>query len=829
VSFGLEDLTVGLRARLSGDLHRLAAHRIGGPALAFLSALVGFAAVARFSYHMVDVSGLEALWLPNGVLVALFVLVPRRCRVWVLLGMLPGELISDTLQGYPAHIALGFGLTDMLESALAGLILLKIAGRRPRGDRQRDFYAILSAAAVAPIVGGLVGAAITTAHWGVPYQTAFLLWWFGDLTGIFLMVSFAISIARPPRATTRLRWLSALVEVSVVIAVTGAVFGLTNRPIMFLVLFPVVGIALRHSLRVTSFASLAFAIAATWLTGTGHGPFVPLDDAPLRVMLAQGFITLTAAIAFLISATMASQRRAERELAQSLTLAEAASAQVRASFDGAAIGMMLIGVNGAVLAANLSGAAMFGRRPSELVGTDAIDLIHPDDRPLLLAHRGPWLAATTGHAELELRNLRKDGTVTIGRYTVSPILAADGSMLHRLAEIEDVTELRRLEAELTQSRAEQVERDEQLRQAQKLETVGRLAGGVAHDFNNLLVGILGYNELALEKINGGPGATEITGALAAAKDAAALTAQLLAHSRRQVLDPQVFDLRDTVTEITDLLRRMIDGRVEIVASLPEHEVLIKADRPQIGQVIMNLAVNASDAMPSGGRLTIEAGVDIARHRAVLTVTDEGVGMDAETAAQIYEPFFTTKGDLGTGLGLSTVHGIVVQSGGQIDVESTPGQGTTFTITLPLGEGALAGAPAAPAQVQQARGGEQILFVDDEPTVRDVVSSMLTGRGYRVSVAADGAEAVAFSQSTAPGTLDIVVTDLAMTGLNGRQTAAAIRVHQPDAKTLYVSGYTEDEAIRAGGYEAGVGFLQKPFSTDELDAKIRTLLDAVIVR
>jgi two-component system cell cycle sensor histidine kinase/response regulator CckA len=825
VSFGREDLTVSLRTRLSVDLRRLAAHRIGGPALAFGSALVGFAVVARFSYHLVDVSGLEALWLPNGLVVALFVLAPRNARLWVLLGVLPGELISDTLQGYPPHIALGFGLTDMLESALAGLILLKIAGRRPRGDRQRDFYAILSAAAVAPIVGGLAGAGITAAHWGASFQTAFLLWWFGDLTGIFLVVSFAISLARPPRATTRLRWFSALVEVALVIAVTGAVFGLTDRPIMFLVLFPVVGIALRHNLRVTSFASLAFAVYATVLTSTGHGPFVPFDNAPLRVMLAQGFITLTAAIAFLISATMASQRLAERDLAHSLAVAEAANAQVRASFDGAAIGMMLISENGRVLAANLSAAAMFGCRPSDLVGIDALDLIHPDDRPTLLAQRGARMAATTGHADIELRNVRKDGTVMIGRYTLSPILSEDGSLLHQLAEIEDVTELRRVEAELIQSRAEQVERDEQLRQAQKLETVGRLAGGVAHDFNNLLVGILGYNELALEKINGGPGATEIAGALTAAKDAAALTAQLLAHSRRQVLDPQIFDLRDAVTEMTELLRRMVDGRVEIVATLPDHEVLIKADRPQIGQVIMNLAVNASDAMPSGGRLTIKADVDVARRRAVMTVKDEGIGMDTQTAAQIYEPFFTTKGDLGTGLGLSTVHGIVAQSGGQIDVESAPGYGTTFTITLPLG-GARVASPAAPAQKPDAGGGEQILLVDDEATVRDVVSSMLSGRGYRVSVAASGAEAVAFSLSAAPGTLDIVVTDLAMSGLNGRETAEAIRVHQPNAKTLFVSGYTEDEAIRAGGYEAGVGFLQKPFSTDELDAKIRGLLDTV---
>jgi PAS domain S-box-containing protein len=823
VSFGLEDLTAVLRALVSGRVRRVAAHRVGGRALAFFATLVGFAVVARFSYQFVDLkSGLETLWLPNGLVVALFVLAPRRWRLWVLLGVLPGELISDTLQGYPLHVAFGFGLTDLLESALAGLILLKIAGRRPRGDRQRDFYAILSAAAVAPLVGGLAGAGITAIHWGAPFQKAFLLWWFGDVTGIFLIVSFAIALAAPSGPKGRLRSFSALVEAALVVAVTGAVFGLTDRPIMFLVLFPVVGIALRHGLRVTTFASLAFAIFATFLTATGHGPFVPLDDGPLRVMLAQGFITLTAAVAFLISATMASQRRAEGKLARSLAAAEAANLQVRASFEGAAIGMLLIDAAGVVLAANHSVASMFGLSAAELVGTHGADLVHPDDRAMLLRSRG----ATIGHTSLELRNLRGDGTVMIGRYTLSPILAEDGSLFHQLAEIEDVTELRRVEAELSKSQAEQIERDEQLRQAQKLETVGRLAGGVAHDFNNLLVGILGYNELALAKIDGGAGTAEIVGALAAAKDAAALTAQLLAHSRRQVLDPQVFDLREAVTEMTELLRRMVDARVEIAATLPDHAVLVKADRPQIGQVIMNLAVNASDAMPSGGRLTIGVAVDTVRQEAVMTVTDEGAGMDAETAAQIYEPFFSTKGDLGTGLGLSTVHGIVTQSGGQIDVDSTVGQGTTFTIALPLGECDRAESPLEPKR--ESSGGEQILFVDDEPTVRDVVSSMLSLRGYRVSVAANGAEAVALSRTTAPGSLDIIVTDLAMAGLNGRETAEAIRVHQPAARTLYISGYTEDEAIRGGGYESGVGFLQKPFSTDELDAKIRALLDVVVV-
>ena len=428
-------------------------HRVGGPALAFVFTLVGFAAVARFSYEFVDTkSGLEALWLPNGVVVALFVLVPRKWRPWVLLGMLPGELISDTVQGYPLQTACAFGLTDMLESALAGLILLRIAGRRPRGDRQRDFFAILIAAAIAAIPGGLIGAAIEAATWSLPYQGSFLLWWFGDLTGIFLVVSLAISLASPNRSTTRLRKLSALVEVGLVVAVTCAVFDLTTRPIMFVLLFPLVGVALRHSLRVTSLASLAFAICATFLTATGHGPFTTFADAPTRVMLVQGFITVTAAIAFLISASMASQRRAERDVSRALVAAEAANAQVRASFDGAAIGMLLLGTGGVILAANRSSAALFRCDAPDLVGSNGLDLVHPDDQPAL-TNRSAELTALTGHTEVELRSVRKDGTAMICLYTISPIFAEDGSVLHRLVEIEDVTELRRVEAELIKSRS----------------------------------------------------------------------------------------------------------------------------------------------------------------------------------------------------------------------------------------------------------------------------------------------------------------------------------------------------------------------------------------
>lgn len=649
--------------------------------------------------------------------------------------------------------------------------------------------------------------------------------------------------------------------------------------------------------------------------------------------------TLVVIVAVMAALALLRQFLGRRDLGRALAQAEAANERVRGAFEGAATGMALTDPAGTMLAANPAYAKMLGYSPSELVGMRLADLVHPDDRAMVAEGHKRMAAATETRRPGEFRQLRKDGEAIIGRVTVSPVRAEDGSLVHILAEVEDVTELRRVEAELGESHelhrvivdssldglvvsnldgtvrfvspaagdasgyradelvgsyfldfvhpddqpaalatvaaalsgepqsllrvrlnvkdgsvrlwdvkigvgrslsgepcflvanlrdvTDQVELEEQFRQSQKMEAVGRLAGGVAHDFNNLLVGIRGYNELALLKIGDGPGSAEIGGSIAATEKAAGLTAQLLAYSRRQVLDPNVFDLRDAIAEMTGLLRRMINGTIELVTTLPDQPALVYADRSQIEQVLMNLSLNARDAMPSGGRLTIEVAVDAAEQQARMLVTDDGEGMDAKTVAQIFEPFFSTKGAAGTGLGLSIVHGIVNQSGGQIAVESEPGQGTTIAITLPLAEQEQTQTQTETPPSSHTRRGETVLLVEDDPIVRDVVSSMLTQRGYSLCVAASGEEAVALAQ-TQPASFDLVVSDLVMPGLNGRQTAEAVCAYQPQAKVLYISGYTDDEAVQVGGYEPGIAFLQKPFSIDELDGKMRELVDAVPV-
>jgi PAS domain S-box-containing protein len=392
----------------------------------------------------------------------------------------------------------------------------------------------------------------------------------------------------------------------------------------------------------------------------------------------------------------------------------------------------------------------------------------------------------------------------------------DGHLLAVEGVVRDVTE--RIMAEGSRRSLER-----QLHLAQKMEAVGRLAGGVAHDFNNLLLAMRGYGELALRRLgrHEDGAKSDIEEMLDAADRAAGLTRQLLAFGGRQVMHPQVLNLNDVVEEMDKLLQRLIGENIELVTIHTDQQVLVEADRSQLEQVIANLAVNARDAMADGGRLTIEVGT--AEGDALFSVTDSGVGMDAETAARIFEPFFSTKGEHGTGLGLATVHGIVNQIGGTIEVVSELGRGTRIGISFPLSD--FAPAPHASSPEEATGGAETILVVEDEPSVRTIVSVMLSDQGYNVLVAGGGQEALA-AVASSPGSIDLVLSDLIMPGMSGRETADRIRELQPGVKVLYMSGYTDDTEIRVGALPSGTGFLQKPFGGQALADSVRSLLDQV---
>ena len=390
---------------------------------------------------------------------------------------------------------------------------------------------------------------------------------------------------------------------------------------------------------------------------------------------------------------------------------------------------------------------------------------------------------------------------------------------------EDVTERRALE--------------QQLRQAQKMEAVGRLAGGIAHDFNNLLMVISGYSEFLLERIGDDQEmrghAREIANA---AERATSLTRQLLAFSRKQMLDPKIVDLNSVVAENVKMLTRLIGEDIDLVMVPGQDIGAVKADPGQIEQVIMNLAVNARDAMPKGGKLTIETAnvtldANYARFHApakpgdyvMLAISDTGMGMDAETQAHIFEPFYTTKGLKGTGLGLSTVYGIVKQSEGYIWLYSETGKGTSFKIYLPrfsaTGE-ALATQPAL-AQEQTSKGHETILLVEDEENLRRLARQSLENQGYNVIDAPDGAAAIKISQAH-PGPIHLLLTDVIMPGMNGRELANKLSPTRLEMRVLFMSGYTENHIGHNGTLDEGITLLQKPFTLSALRSKVREMLD-----
>ena len=592
-------------------------------------------------------------------------------------------------------------------------------------------------------------------------------------------------------------------------------------------------------------------LAASWKPPTEPEPLPKQESEPLllaqfahiafpllvlgmatRAIEQQVKLAVTAVLASFAcsSARLFLGQRAQNELlgqqkrgAEAMKLAEA---KFRGLLESAPDPLVAVNRDGRIVVVNAQAEKTFGYKREELLSQPMDILVVERLREKCSAYRTKFFqgpnrlpAGTT----LELFGLRKDGTEFPVEINLSLLETEEG--LWGSAAIRDLTERRKLES--------------QFRQAQKMESIGTLSGGIAHDFNNLLTVILSYSNSMVEELAGDSKHQRAAEQIhEAAERGAALTRQMLAFSRQQVFQVRVLNLNDIIRNLLKMLQRIIGEHIEISAALADDLKPVKADPGQLEQILMNLSVNARDAMPKGGKLTLETSnvvldEDFVRlhvgasvgPQVLLTVSDTGTGMDSATQARIFEPFFTTKGPgQGTGLGLAMVYGVVKQSGGSIWVSSKLGAGTTFSIYLPQAQGVSEAPTTKKPQTTLKQGSETILVVEDDPGVRELVCMMLTSKGYTVLTAQHPSDAESVCQKHS-GSIHLLLTDMILPGASGREIAKRVGTLRPGIKVLYMSGYTDDALIRDHGLDESFAFLQKPFSQGSVAAKVREVLDS----
>jgi PAS domain S-box-containing protein len=803
--------------------------RTASTALRWLARALALAAayfvVAKIGLRYATIGpSISPVWPPTGVAVAALVLLGPGYWPAILLG----AFLANATTSIPVLAAAGIACGNTLEAMVAAHLLRSRAGQHLALD---DLPGVRTLVGVAAPVGALASATVgVTSLWlahvvsGAGVWSALALWWAGDYLGALVVAPvFLTWLTWAGAAGGRIGRRTAL-ELSLLVGgavvATMAIFGgllpaslLPQAQYPYL-LFPfVIGAALRFGPRGASLLTMTVATLAVGYTVRGGGPFVmqtvPSTDTALLL-----YIGILAITGLSLGPATARHERAERALRE-------ANEHLAAVIQSSPLAIYTLDPTSTVRTWNRAAEALYGwqadeviGRPLPTIGQDLEDHTRLRDRVL----RGEALRG------MEVTRRRKDGTSVNISLSVAPLHDAAGRVTGMLSLAADVTEMRQLEG--------------QYRQAQKMEAVGRLAGGIAHDFNNLLTAIIGTTALVLEDLGlESRVRLDIQEIEKAAKRAAGLTRQLLIFSRQQVLEPRALDLNALVANLEKMLHRLIGEDVELRTKPAAALGAVRADPGQVEQAIVNLVVNARDAMPQGGRLTIEtADVELDRSYVaghvptqpgpyvLLAISDTGVGMDGATKARLFEPFFTTKeAGRGTGLGLATVYGIVKQSGGYVWAYSELGHGTTFKIYLPR----VAETPEAPESTTgtptPVRGSETVLVVEDQEEVRKLTKRVLAARGYTVLAARNGAEALEIVDRHATQ-IHLMITDVVMPGMNGRELAQLACARRSDLKVLYVSGYTGEAVLQHRLLEPGVAFLQKPFTPDVLARKTRDVLD-----
>jgi two-component system cell cycle sensor histidine kinase/response regulator CckA len=495
--------------------------------------------------------------------------------------------------------------------------------------------------------------------------------------------------------------------------------------------------------------------------------------------------------------------------------------RLRSIFDGMFDGVWLVAASGRTTYANGAMAGLLGSTPDGMRGRPITDFL---DEALWVDVKG-FLARQQNQAgeRMELRLRRADGSDLFGIVAGSPITTDEGVYVGAMLNVSDVTGKRSMDAQVIQN--------------QRLEAIGLFAGGIVHDFNNLLTAIQGFAELARGSLpEGDPIREDLDQVLRSAGRASAITRRLLAFTHRQILLPVDIDPAQVIADLVPMLKPLLGDDIDVVVDIEEEHGWIRVDPTQLEQVVVNLAVNAHDAMPTGGTLTISArdlrpidpdrpDPDLSAGPFVrISVTDTGTGMDEATKARIFDPFYTTKSrGKGTGLGLSTVFGIVTQSGGQIQVETAPGKGSTFHIDLPRVGNAVLPAPSDAAEASLRRSGV-VLVAEDDPAVREFARRSLVAAGYKVLVAAGGEQAMQASESWDKD-IDVLLTDIVMPGVHGPELAARMRVQRPNIGVVFMSGYADDDLAQSALLSASGEFLLKPFNVEALSRAVDRAADA----
>ena len=759
------------------------------------------------------------VWPASGF--ALAVLLLSGLRMWP--GVALGAFVATQATSGPLIHSIATSAGNTLEVVITVLLLHRMGFDR-RLERVRDVLALV-------VCAGLVGAFVS-AFFGVlglylgdiaSASAIRGIWWkwgLGHAMGMLIVTPFLLTVRPWMRELYRSRaWIEPALLMGLLIIVGRLASGmgpgvLRGYHLEYLPFPLLIWAAFRLGPPGAAAVNLVTSSLAVLGAAAGFGPFAT-GSASESLLLTSSFVNVTAVTTLLLAAVLMEGRRAQEARRKTET-------QYRMLVEQASEGIVIADETGRCIDVNSLGCEMLGYDREAMFDRFFSDFVASEKRAEAVAQ---LRALRPGRATMSSWLLeRRDGTRFPAEISTKRL--DDGRLQ---AFIRDVTERRMLE--------------EQLRHSQKMEAVGILAGGVAHDFNNLLTAIIGHTDFA--RANLPPDhkiRADIEEVGKAAARAADVTRQLLAFARKQIVNPKVFFLDDLVLNLENMLQRVLGEKVELSIFTAKERWSVKVDPVQLEQVVLNITINAKNAMPDGGRLRLEcANIDWSKRDnrpkldmtpgsyAVLTVTDTGTGMDSETLSRVFEPFFTTKDrSEGTGLGLAVSYGIVKQAGGYIWASSEQGRGSSFRIFLPRAEEAesrileLAVAEASPTS-ESPCGGETILLIEDEPLVRDLVVDILHYHRYNVLTASDGEEALAIAHEH-PSEIHLTLTDVVLPSMSGKETVTRLTQARPGLKVLYMSGYAEEQIVHEGIVDENVAFLAKPFTPGALSEKVRDVLD-----